>query len=250
MGSVWPLELETAQFETTRLFVCFSNFPQILQHIRELIAAGARALCWRARVEGRTSLSPADIVHLLSWYQVLRESGSLKPSPVGRVLRTVKPAFEGLHRVPYPLTGKHIKAANPDSGSCLVLLLLLRFHRDLGSHMREDPRSLLRPFLSHQVLESVTGPSPNHKVMLASSCTAHVPSTLSPGTELLCGMQRKPYFGQCPVDPLALWPFPSAFLPHGALFLGPRKPDPKVLVLFPCCNVNTGSLVFFEPQDS
>lgn len=93
--------------------------------------------------------------------------------------------FEGLHRVPYLLTGKHIKAAKPDSGSCLVLLLLLRFHSDPGSHMREDPRSLLGPFLSHLVLESMTGPSPNHKVMLASSYTAHIPSTLSPGTGFL-----------------------------------------------------------------
>lgn len=44
--------------------------------MRELIAAGARALFWRARVEGRASLSPAEMVHLVSWYQVLRESGS------------------------------------------------------------------------------------------------------------------------------------------------------------------------------
>lgn len=55
--------------------------------------------------------------------------------------------------------------------------------------------------------------------------------------------------GQRPVDPSVLWPLPSAFLPHGAPSLGPRKPDPEALVLFPCCNVNTGSLVFFQPWD-
>lgn len=130
-----------------------------------------RALAGRL---GRTGLYRPGITCFPS-VKYLKRAGCIPsppPHPVGQVSRAVKLVFEGLHRVPRLLAGKHTVAA----AFSAAIVKIPKCHG-------RGPCCLLGPFLSHLVFDSMTGPpSPtrNHKIALASSCTADLCSTLSP----------------------------------------------------------------------